>query len=358
MPSIEPKLLYRVELTGASRRRGLQHGRSLKEPIRRAVEFYRQFLGEHLKIDLAEMRRRAERFIEPTARMSPLLMSEFEGIADGCGQRLEDLFVITARYEITYEQVRLGECSNLFVGPHRSASGHTLLGMNWDWRPEVLDFRAVITARCDDMPDHIVVTECGQPGKFGVNEHGLAVIETGLACGQPYSVGQNLFANLVRHILAQPDLEAGRRVAHDHPPEATVSFFIADSACGVNVEAASHGLTDRPMGADDVCWHTNHCLHSDEPCQFEDSIVRGRRWQELIATAPPRAAIDWQTVGRWLADTENGPRAICKAPDPALAHTTTWLQTLCSTVIAPRDRALWVSNGLSSRKPYVRFALS
>src|SRR5215469_11010890 len=121
--------LYVVELTGNSRARGVQHGQLLKDPIRRAVEFYRRFFAQHLRIDVTEMRRRAARFLEPIQRLSANLFREYEGIAEGSGQKLEDILALSARYEITYEHVRLGECSNVFVGAERTAGGHTLLGM-------------------------------------------------------------------------------------------------------------------------------------------------------------------------------------------------------------------------------------
>ena len=74
--------LYRVELTGNSRQRGLQYGKILRAPIARAVDFYRGFFAKHLGLDAREARRRAARFIEPTAQVSPRLMSEYEGIAE------------------------------------------------------------------------------------------------------------------------------------------------------------------------------------------------------------------------------------------------------------------------------------
>ena len=60
--------LYFAELRGDSRQRGIQHGTVLKQSIARAIEFYRHFFAEYLGMDAEEMRRRAARFIEPTAR--------------------------------------------------------------------------------------------------------------------------------------------------------------------------------------------------------------------------------------------------------------------------------------------------
>jgi len=345
--------LYFAELRGDSRQRGFQHGTVLKQSIGRGIEFYRHFFAEYLGMDAEEMRLRAARFIEPTARSFPLLLDEYEGIAEGSTQRLEDIFVLSARYEMTYESLKLGECSNVFVGPGRSENGHPLLGMNWEWRPEVLEFRAVLICRCDDLPDHIVVTECGQPGKYGLNENGVVAIETGLGCSQNITGGENLFVLNIRHALAQDNLNQAAAVIRDHPPEATISFFLADaSGNGINLEVAPAGIAERPLAPDEIYWHTNHCRLTDEACSLEDSFTRGRRWQTLTSSAEQAT---WQTVGSWLADTENGSDSICRSPNPDLRHTATWLQTLCSIVLDPQERALWVTDGMSSENPYVRF---
>ncbi|MBI3292032.1 MAG: hypothetical protein HYZ73_04395, partial [Elusimicrobia bacterium] len=114
------------------------------------------------------------------------------------------------------------------------------------------------------------------------------------------------------------------------------------------------GLFEQALGPDAVYWHTNHCRIVDEPCGFENSLIRGRRWAELTADPGP---ITRETVGGWLADTDNGADAICRAPDLALAGTTTCLTTLCSIVMDLNERAMWVSDGLASVQPYRRFAL-
>ena len=347
--------LHVIEVRGDSRQRGVQHGEQLREPIARAVAFYEGFYRRYLEIGLDEMRRRASAYIDATAEMSPQLAQEFEGIAEGSGRSLETIYALAARYEITFEKVQLGECSNVFVGAGRTNAGRALLGMNWEWRPEVLDFRAIITGRCDDGPDYLVVTECGTPGKFGLNEHGVVAIESGLNCTRPHSTGRQVFANVIRHALAQETLAAARAVLRDHPPEATVSYFLADAdGQGVNVECAPAGLDERQLQPDEIYWHTNHCRLSDEPTTFEDSVLRGERWQQLLAPGDP---IAWQTVGGWLADTENGANAICKAPQQELANLATYLQTLASIVLDPGERTMWVSDGMSSRQPYRRFGL-
>jgi isopenicillin-N N-acyltransferase-like protein len=344
-----------VELKGNSRQRGEQHGHQLREPIQRAIDFYRDFFARYLGMTPEEMRRRASRFLEPTARTSPELMSEYEGIAAGSRQKLEDIFVLTARYEITYESVRLGECSNIYAGPLLTADGHSLLGQSWDWRPEVMAFRCVLIAHCDDVPDHLMVSECGQPGKYGFNEYGLGIAETGLQCSKQQSIGSDLFVVTIRAMLAQRCFADARTLLFRHPPEATISLLLADGeGHATSFEVTPDRIHERPVSGNALYWHTNHCLYADEPCQFEDSFIRGNRWRELIATA---GVVTIAQIKDWLADSANGSHSICKAPDPALAHEITWLQTLCSIAMDLTERTLWVSDGLSSRNPYVPFRL-
>ena len=351
-----PGELYFLELTGNSRRRGLQHGRQLKQPIQTAVDFYFSFFQTHLGLDAKEVRRRAAKFIEPTARVSDKLMAEYEGIAEGSGQTLEDIFACSARYEITFGEVDLAECSNLFVGPERSRSGHTLIAQNWDWRPEVMDFRALLLARCDDLPDHMVVTECAQPGKYGLNEHGLGAIEAGLQCSEKESVGDNLFVVLLRAILEHDSLDGALQVLDQFAPRATCNILPAVAGGhGASVEATPKGMVRRDLGPKDLYWHTNHCLESDEPCTFKNSLLRGQRWDEL--TRLPTAVAP-KTVQEWLADRHAGEDSICSIPEEGGSReTTNWFQTLCSIVMDLEERKMWVSDGPSCRRPYQEFAL-
>ena len=342
--------LHFIELKGSSRQRGQQHGRLLRAPIAKAVEFYRWFFRRHLGLEPEALSQRAAAFIEPTHRLSPLLFDEYEGIAEGSGQTLEDILVLSARYEITFETVALGDCSNLFVGPERSQSGNTLLGQSWDWRPEVMDFRAVFVARCDDVPDHIMVTECGQPGKYGLNQHGLGLVAAGLRCREKASIGDQLFVVLGREILAQETLAQACEVMTESAPLATVNVLVADDrGRAVNFESAPERIVRASLEPAQVYWHTNHCLQEDEPCTFENSRIRGLRWAQLTEGV---SSVTPEMVQTWLADRSDGGNSICQHADPSQANTASWLQTLCSIVMDLGRQTLWVSDGPSSQNDY------
>jgi len=344
-----------IELRGNARARGLQHGQLLKGAIQTAVDFYGDFFARYLKLDRPEMRRRAARFIEPTARLDAQLMSEYEGIAEGSCQTLEDIFALSARYEITFEDVALGDCSNLFVSAAGARDKHILLGQSWDWRPEVMDFRAVITSRCDDEPDHIMVTECGQPGKYGFSDRGIGVVSAGLRCEEKVGTGEQLFVVLGRQVLKQTSCQAAVAAVEASPPMAKVNMIVADiNGSAADIEFTPGGIFRRDLAALNAYWHTNHCLIADEPVEFANSQVRAERWTELMSTAGPISADMLQS---WLADRADGDHSICQLPNPTEAEAATYLQTLCSIVMDLNAATMWVSDGPSCNSPYNSFRL-
>ncbi len=348
--------LHFVELQGDSRQRGEQHGHLLRKPIERAIGFYFPFFTRHLGLDRNEVRRRAATFIEPTSRLSAALMAEYEGIAAGSGQTLEDIFVLSARYEITFEEFALGECSNVYVGPASSATGHTLLGQNWDWRPEVMEFRAVFVARADDGPDHVMITECGQPGKYGLNQFGLGLVGAGLNCTEKTGLGDQLFVALGRAALEHEKLSGAVERLGRFAPRSTVNVLVAEAErMGVDFEYAPRTVGRRDLAPDEVYWHTNHCREVDEPCTFENSRQRGRRWAVLADVPGP---IEPSTVKAWLADRQSSGDSICQLHDPHQADSPSRIQTLSSVVLDLGSRTLWASDGPSCQSSYRPFVLA
>ena len=341
-----------VELRGSSAERGRQHGRALREPIERALEFYGGLFAR-IGLTLTDVRRRAARFVEPTHRLNPLLAAEFEGIADGARCHLHDIYALTARYEITFTQVALGECSNVFVGAGRSTTGATLLGQNWDWRPEVAAFRVILRSLSDDGPDHVVISEVGQPGKYGLNAAGIGVVAAGLDCTAKEASGEQLYVGLKRSVLACRTVDEAKALLERHAPLATVTVIAAGPAgAGFEVEYTPAGPAGRDLAPAELYWHTNHCREADEPTGFANSVRRGRRWSAL--TAGDGAVSPW-TLQRWLGDRE-GQDSICQTPRAGDERITS-LETLSSLVLDLRSRTLWATAGPSYRAPYRPYRL-
>ena len=341
-----------VDLRGSSAERGRQHGRALRRQIEHAVGFYAGLFGR-LGLSAAEVRRRAARFVEPTHRLNPLLAAEFEGIAEGARCHLHDVYALSARYEIAFTEVALGECSNVFVGAERSTTGATLLGQNWDWRPEVAAFRVILRSLCDDGPDHVMISECGQPGKFGLNSAGLGLVAAGLDCTARHATGDQLYVGLKRTALQCASIEEAGAILAANPPLATVNVIAAeDAGAGCEIEYTPAGPVRRDLAPAELYWHTNHCRETGEPSGFENSLRRGRRWSELTGDAD---AVSPRTLESWLADREGDDR-ICQTPRPGDTRITS-LETLSSLVLDLRARTLWATAGPSHLAPYRPYRL-
>jgi len=341
-----------VDLRGASAERGRQHGHALRRQIEQAVGFYAGLFGR-LGLSGAEVRRRAARFVEPTHRLNPLLAAEFEGIAEGARCHLHDVYALSARYEIAFTEVALGECSNVFVGSQRSTTGATLLGQNWDWRPEVASFRVILRSLCDDGPDHLMISECGQPGKFGLNSAGLGLVAAGLDCTARHATGDQLYVGLKRTALQCESVGEAGAVLAANPPLATVNVIAAeDAGAGCEIEYTPAGPVRRDLAPAELYWHTNHCREADEPSGFENSLRRGRRWSELTGGA---GDVSPGTLESWLADRDGDDR-ICQTPRPGDTRITS-LETLSSLVLDLHTRTLWATAGPSHQAPYRPYRL-
>lgn len=352
-PAASPRAdLPVVDLCGSSFERGLQHGRALRGRIEQAIAFYAGLFGR-LGLSGADVRRRAARFAEPTHRLNPLLTAEIEGIAEGARCHLHDVYALSARYEIAFTEVALGECSNVFVGAERSTTGATLLGQNWDWRPEVAPFVVILRSRCDDGPDHVMISECGQPGKFGLNSAGLGLVAAGLDCTARHATGDQLYVGLKRSALQCESIEEAGAVLAGNPPLATVNVIAAGpSGAGCEIEYTPAGPVRRDIEPAELYWHTNHCREAGEPSRFENSLRRGRRWSELTGGA---GTVSPRTIESWLADRE-GNDSICQTPRPGDERITS-LETLSSLVLDLRARTLWATAGPSHQAPYRPYRL-
>jgi hypothetical protein len=86
-----------------------------------------------------------------------------------------------------------------------------------------------------------------------------------------------------------------------------------------------------------------------EPCGFENSLIRGKRWSALLESTEP---VTCERLQGWLADRSDASNSICVLADPALAGAATWLQTLASIVLDLDERELQVTDGPSCLGPY------
>ena len=176
-----------VELRGAPRERGRQHGETLKREIRDLHEAFRAMMvapdGDAPTVSDAEMRAYAREHDPHIRQGAPGLHQEMEGIAEGAGVDYDTILTLTC-----VAKIRRLRVPSVRTAMH-AARGCTLFGV----QSGPLDARGVYIGQTYDIeplwtpivfrivvgggePDQLVVGHAGIMAEFGINAAGIAFV--------------------------------------------------------------------------------------------------------------------------------------------------------------------------------------
>ncbi len=342
-----------VHVDGPPFEQGRQHGLALGEQIAHNLDlYYDRFLREG-KLEPAEARARAERFV-PLLEGHPYA-DTLAGVAAGSGLDPIDILALNVRYELLYYQYTacaIGQpdgCTAFAVLPGASANGHLLLGQNWDWIPDVRG--AVLHARDADGLETLSFTEAGiVGGKIGLNSAGLGLTVNGLlSTVDDWSRLVAPFHVRCYDILRSRRLHDAVSIVADQPRACSANFLIAQAPDdAVDIEASPDVVRQHAPAESAFIVHTNHfvdprALGIVEP-QVErrpHSHQRLARFQTLLGERAPVAVGDLEAA---LRDHDNHPDGVCRhenVEDPPEE----WCVTVTSAIMDLEERALWLTDG-------------
>jgi len=347
-----------VRLEGPPREQGRRHGRELRDAIARNVALYLHRFEEEAGLPRDEALRRAALYGEAIARGAPRYFDEMAGVAEGSGVALEEIALLTVRYELLYDRFsharagsparasdgespaaradsperrrgspggRADGCTAFAVLPERSADGHLRLCQNWDW---ILGIECALLHRaCADAPASLAFTEAGIPGgKIGLNACGVGLAINGLnAVSDDWSERRIPFHVRCHEALRSEGLDAARRAVADSPRSCSANFLLAQApAHVVDLETAPESVRALACEAGLIA-HTNHFLDPvangiAEPDEelHPRSQERRRRILHLLGSRPAMGDAD---IAKFLSDHEGHPDSICRHPDASLPET-------------------------------------
>lgn len=361
--------LDRLQLTGSPRERGLAHGETYRDEIRENVATYLDVF-QHYGADEETVYEQAATFVDIIERENEDYATEMKAVAEGSGMDVLDVTVLNARYEVMYGAYTSAArsldddrspipdgCTSFGVQPEVTADGHTYIGQNWDWIPEVNVF--VMDIRRDDKPDVLAMTEAGiVGGKIGLNEHGIGMLLNGLVTTgdgeqpfrKPYHVRFREVLDAERLDLAiAPLIELDRacsgNVLLGHPSGEMIDVELAP-------ETANYLYPD-----DHILTHANHLEdRTNVDSEFEkilpDTLCRSPRLRRLLRRE--RGSIDLDVAKAVLRDHFGHPASICRHVDesvPAVERD----RTNASFVMDLTERALYGTYGPPCESEYRRF---
>ena len=195
--SLHESTLAEVRLVGDDPfERGVTHGETLAEAIRNNIDTYYEWF-EAKGLDQSKLLEHGASYLPLIENVNEAYATEMRGVAEGSDISIEEITMLNARYEAMYPALiedakretqereettaesLYGGCSTFGVQPEVSATGHTYLGQNWDWLPDLVN--VVLAIDREDGPNMVAMTEAGiVGGKCGVNEHGIGLGVNGL----------------------------------------------------------------------------------------------------------------------------------------------------------------------------------
>ncbi len=361
--------------------RGLAHGKALAQAVRDNIATYlARFEAGGLSAGAA--RKEGATWAEVITGQNEEYAEEMRGVADGAALPLGDVAMLNARYEITFglfgreaasvdkvaEDAASG-CSTFGVMAEATASGHTILGQNWDWLAGVHGRCVVLRIRRTGKPNLICYTEAGiVGGKMGVNEHGIGLVENGLVSDhdghngyeKPFHLRCREILDAATYDYALAPILATKRVCSAN--------FMVGQAYGNGDGGADGEIIDLETSPDAVTYlyprdglvtHSNHFTDPRHgPSQMErlsaSTLYRNTRLDRLL-----RKDIGRLDIGHFaaaLSDHFGYPNAICRHPDerqPKAKRT----MTNAAFVIDLDARIMQIADGPPCSHKFVAHAL-
>jgi len=357
--------MQRVAVCGAPLERGRAYGRLAREKILRCIASYRGAFKHRAGLEWDAALAHARTFEADIAVFHPAALQEMRGIAEGSGAGVDAILALNCRSELMFAAARRGampsECTSFAVTPEASASGHMLLGQNWDWVPFAREACVLVEVRRDDGPDYVTVVEAGMLAKVGFNAAGLGLCTNTLVSaadagrrGVPYHI-------MLRALLDAESVEAASKTLHSVDRALSANYLVADkSGAAANFETTSGGASGvhvtRPERG--LLAHSNHflCAGFAVADAYVGSSPHSLTRLSSMRTALSDRGLSVERVEEILRDHDHAPNGICGHPDPD-AHPLYARTTVASVVIDLTAGDAWVTDGPPCEVQYERIRL-
>lgn len=341
-----------VSAAGSRLEVGFEHGRQARDLVRGTLEWS---LGQLATggVDRTEAARRVEKLVPFIVANSPELYEEGEGIAQGAGITLTDVFIINSRYELLFIDgsmaprpgVAGAECTLFAVAGDRTADGAPIIGQNVDLGPDARPLWILLDIEPPGAPRLLTVTMAGMLAQEGINEAGLALCGSMVRSGG-WGAGLPTRKFLRRRVLEQRSVAAGiRAITTARKRASSHNLLLADAVTAADIETSAEEVRVLELSQGSLV-HTNHYLHEDlAPWNrdlggyLENSEARRNTMQRLLANTG--SAVSVEDLWGALASHEGEPNAICRHSARDAWHG----ETNVAVIAEPAKRSIHVGFG-------------
>jgi isopenicillin-N N-acyltransferase-like protein len=245
-------------------------------------------------------------------RLSPVVLDEMEGMAEGSGRRLEEIVLISLHEELWHrgELPPVEHCTATAVGPPATRDGNTYVAESWDWFPQLYGRSQMLLWQRGEGPS---VLSYSYPGLWigaGLNSAGIALCWTSVGGIRTprLSVGVPTYA-LLAHLLYQPTLEAVVGEAQRAGQAGWFTFVLADGRGQLlNIEGSPEKIViERDRGSMVRVYYGSREMTQTPPGRPVPRHPQCQRMVDLVEAA--RGKIDLRTLQGFYGDHQS---TICK----------------------------------------------
>lgn len=361
-----------VEVAGAPLERGRSYGEQAKKRIERSIEHYSE-QAARMKMSRAEIDKVIHSYIPVVRKFDENYLTEMQGIAEGAGVPLEDIFLLNARTEVMKLAVRpelrarlLGEtndgCTSVKVTRDATQDGELIHAQNWDWKEECSGTGVVLRILREDGPDLLTFTEAGMLARSGFNAAGISITGNNLESDRDYrQIGVPL--PLIRRKALESTFVAHAMHAVYATPKTGSNNMAVCHVGGViiNFECAPDETFQlRPENG--LLVHSNHWLSPVALTKLKDTgiafspctLYREQRVRELLA--PHVGRITMEDVKQALLDDYQSPWSVCRPPRGDFGRDTR-SATVSTVIMQPAAGYMEVANLPALDPTFTRYDL-
>jgi isopenicillin-N N-acyltransferase-like protein len=362
----------RIRVSGSPRERGFQYGSQARDRVHAGMAGYQRAFAQSAGWTWQQAVDAVAHLVEPVQAAFPLYLAEMEGIAEGAGLDVADVFTMNARTEVMWaatarqaEADRAAysrECSSFALLPQRTASGHTLIGQNWDWLSHSFNTLVVLEVEQEGCPNFVTLVEAGLLAKTSMNSSGLGVAVNSLVTSADQADPGLPFHVLIRAFADCDTLTDAVYIASKHQRSSSGNYLLAHSdGLAVNLETTPggyRGVTPQ-LPSRGVLVHTNHFVSPVPDSQdvghyaMADSLIRLQRIAAQVADSEAPATVE--ALHAALSDHADFPAAVCCHPDARSTDGLQWA-TVASVVMDLDERIMYLSDGNPCQYPPERLS--
>ena len=333
---------------------GAAYGAAAAELIKANIAAYMARFAAEAGLDTPRVRRAGAGFREVTEERVPRIAAMLDGVAEGAGVPVEEIYALNARTELLYGS-QATECTSIGVLDGRTATGHTLLAQNWDWNPTQRDYTVLLATRDERGFAVVTLAEAGMLAKTGLNGAGLGVCVNMLGCDRDGRPGGVPYHVLLRAALESATLGGAIEAVCSLPRSASINVLLGQAfGDGVPGEIIDLEAVPGDVGflnpVDGLITHANHFeslidVHDTLKDLGGSSFFRGPRARRLLAAGSSNGLIAEKDVALVLCDHGGHPRAICRHDAGTAVREADRSETIFSVILDLDERRLAVAEG-------------